>query len=133
MSYAGDDVSYSSPKATRDALSHLLAANGYSDEDLTKPDRIRNLEMVLDDYCDMKSLEHFPKLQSVCLIQQDIRRIQGLDRCMELERLLLNENSIERIEGLQNCRKLQKLYLPFNCIQEIGTSLAGLVELKVPG
>lgn len=131
MSYAGDDVSYSSPKATRDALSHLLAANGYSDEDLAKPDRIRNLEMVLDDYCDMKSLEHFPKLQSVCLIQQDIRRIQGLDRCMELERLLLNENSIERIEGLQNCRKLQKLYLPFNCIQEIGTSLAGLVELKV--
>ncbi|OLP97146.1 hypothetical protein AK812_SmicGene20561 [Symbiodinium microadriaticum] len=44
----------------KDALSHLLAANGYSDEDLAKPDRIRNLEMVLDDYCDMKSLEHFP-------------------------------------------------------------------------
>ncbi|CAJ1413480.1 unnamed protein product, partial [Effrenium voratum] len=99
--------------------------------DLNRPDNITSLEMVLDDYCCMRTLSYFPKLHSVCLIQQDMRKIEGLERCSELQRLLLNENAIEKIEGLQHCRKLQKLYLPFNCIKEIGDGLAGLENLEV--
>eukprot|EP00931_Biecheleriopsis_adriatica_P065110 TRINITY_DN39743_c0_g1_i1.p1 TRINITY_DN39743_c0_g1~~TRINITY_DN39743_c0_g1_i1.p1 ORF type:complete len:1541 (+),score=395.74 TRINITY_DN39743_c0_g1_i1:64-4686(+) len=115
----------------RDMLLHLCAANGIKEEDLKRPETVTSIEMVLDDYCDMRTLGNFPKLKSVCLIQQAIQKIDGLDRCTELERLLLNENSIEKLDGLQHCKALKKLYLSSNCIKEIGRGLSGLAQLEV--
>lgn len=130
MAYRGQPGDFSE-RDLKEGLLHLLAVNGFREEDLKTPERITNIEMVLDDYCCMRTLAHFPKLQSVSLIQQDIQKIEGLEYSPELQRLLLNENSIKKIEGLQNCLNLQKLYLPFNCIKEIGSGLAGLEQLEV--
>ncbi|CAE8736190.1 unnamed protein product [Polarella glacialis] len=117
--------------SAKEAFLHLCAANGLKEEDLARPEKVTSIEMVLDDYCCMETLENFPKLKSVVLIQQAIQKLEGLTTCIELERLLLNENLIEKVEGLQNCAKLKKLYLSTNNIKDIGNGLEGLRSLEV--
>mmetsp|Transcript_54162 Transcript_54162/g.128967 ORF Transcript_54162/g.128967 Transcript_54162/m.128967 type:complete len:1461 (+) Transcript_54162:95-4477(+) len=118
-------------KLREQALQSLCAANGIKEDEMRNPEKVTSIEMVLDDYCCMASLQYFPNLKSVVLIQQAISKIEGLDTCPHLERLLLNENCIQKIEGLEGCQKLKTLCLCTNAIQEIGDSLAGLTELSV--
>mmetsp|Transcript_85019 Transcript_85019/g.154917 ORF Transcript_85019/g.154917 Transcript_85019/m.154917 type:complete len:119 (-) Transcript_85019:1-357(-) len=88
-------------RAKKEAIAQLCHANGIREEDIQHPERVTNIEMVLDDYCCMGALKYFVNLKSVCLIQQAITTIEGLDSCPALERLLLNENRIKTIENLQ--------------------------------
>lgn len=115
----------------REALQQMFNANGIREEEVKHPERVTNIEMVLDDYCCMQSLKFFSNLKSVCLIQQAICKIEGLEWATGLERLLLNENRIEKVEGLSGCTKLKELHICINAIQELGTGLAGLMELEV--
>ncbi|CAK0831117.1 unnamed protein product, partial [Prorocentrum cordatum] len=128
---AGGEASGGGDAERREALMQMLHANGIKEEDTQRPERVTEIEMVMDDYCCMKALGYFVNLRSVCLIQQAITRLEGVDACPNLERLQLNENQIERIEGLQNCRRLKKLYLCTNSIDEIGDGLNGLDQLEV--
>lgn len=114
----------------RETFAQLCLANGIKDEDLRHPERVTQVEMVLDDFCCMETLAFFPNLKSVCLIQQDICKIDGLGNCQVLERLLLNENRIQKLEGLQNCSRLRQLFVCSNEIEEIGAGLEGLRELR---
>lgn len=116
---------------SREALAQLCSANGIREEDLQKPERITNLEMVLDDYNVMDTLRIFTHLRSVCLIQQAIMCIEGLDACPFLERLVLNENCITKVENLGSCSRLRQLHLSSNRITELGNGLQGLHDLEV--
>eukprot|EP00928_Gymnodinium_smaydae_P027750 TRINITY_DN21353_c3_g1_i1.p1 TRINITY_DN21353_c3_g1~~TRINITY_DN21353_c3_g1_i1.p1 ORF type:complete len:1571 (+),score=412.13 TRINITY_DN21353_c3_g1_i1:289-5001(+) len=114
----------------RAALQQLMQANGLKQEDLQNPDRVTHIEMVLDDYCCMQTLNLFPKLRYVCLIQQAIAKIEGLQKCQQLERLILNENRIQCLEGLNECVNLKQLCICTNEIDAIGAGLQGLSKLE---
>lgn len=128
---AADNDSSDRDPEPRAAFLQLCHANGLKEEDLLHPERVTHIEMVLDDYCCMRTLKHFSGLRSLCLIQQAIAKIEGLECCHNLERLLLNENCIKEIEGLENCTNLKQLFLCTNLIAELGSGLAGLKRLEV--
>lgn len=129
-SYANAASAAAEAQRSQISFQYLMVANGLTEEDLKQPDRVTSIEMVLDDYCCMKTLNIFTRLRSVCLIQQAISKIEGLDKCYELERLLLNENRITSLEGLGNCAALKQLHICTNAIEEIGNGLCGLVRLE---
>jgi len=118
-------------KEKKEALLQLCHANGIREEDISRPERVTHIEMVLDDYCCMIALKYFVNLKSVCLIQQAIVKIEGLESSPDLEKLVLNENKISKIEGLGSCHRLKSLYLCTNAITELGTGLGGLRQLEL--
>jgi Leucine-rich repeat (LRR) protein len=63
------------------------------------------------------------KLETLCLLNNKIERIEGLDNLRELKTLILDGNKIEKIEGLDNLVNLKVLSL-FN------NPLKGLKRIK---
>uniref|UniRef100_A0A8C4XE44 Leucine rich repeat containing 9 n=1 Tax=Erpetoichthys calabaricus TaxID=27687 RepID=A0A8C4XE44_ERPCA len=88
------------------------------------------LEMFFSGYPRMVGLSYFPKLKTLMLVGQSIRRIEGLDNCPLLRELWIIECQLTKIEGLQSCIQLQKLFLYDNKIGKID-NLDSLEKLEV--
>ena len=66
----------------------------------------------------IEGLEHFPKLRSLDLMDNNIKKIEGLDT-LKLEKLDLSFNKIGKIENLDKLSNLKELYLGYNHIENI--------------
>ncbi|KAI9104748.1 hypothetical protein DFS34DRAFT_575701 [Phlyctochytrium arcticum] len=67
----------------------------------------------------LAGFQHFPALQSMCIIAQDIDEIEALEACPSLEKLWICETGVTRIKNLQHLTELRELYLYGNRIQRI--------------
>lgn len=75
------------------------------------PRSIQHLEMVFYNYKEIKGLEFFPALTSLCLISQDILTMDGLQYCPNLEKLWICETQISKIENLDSLKNLKWLIM----------------------
>ena len=63
-------------------------------------------------YSKIESLEYFPNITELIIIQQDIQRIENLSCLVNLESLWINDNPhLTTIEGLHDLKQLKKLFL----------------------
>ncbi|KAI8910691.1 hypothetical protein DFJ77DRAFT_470723 [Powellomyces hirtus] len=107
----------------------VCAQNGISlTTFLNKPISITTIEMCFYnlDRITPATFFHFPHLTSLCIVTQDIDRIEGLTCLPLLEKLWICETGIEKIEGLEKCTELRELYLYSNRIKRI----EGLADCK---
>ena len=109
--------------------------NGFRDKDMSQPDKIEQIELVLEDFGRMNCISAFKNIKKLTLINVGISSIevpllinslQGLEECVKLEELCLNENSIVSLAGLSKCTNLRNLYISHNQI----SSTAGLQTLN---
>lgn len=74
-------------------------------------------------------LNYFPYLQYLCIVDQNITKIENLC-CPLLKELWISETKVSQIEGLQGLVELRKLYLYSNQIRRI-ENLDHLKNLEV--
>ncbi|CAF0783988.1 unnamed protein product [Adineta ricciae] len=101
---------------------------------------IQILEMFFSGLPRLISLQPFPNLFKLVIVNQNIEHIEGLDTCVNLRELWITECKLtvrtylvldyrNRIEGLSRCSRLQRLYLYANAITTI-EHLNGLQQLE---
>ncbi|UJR26994.1 hypothetical protein I4U23_008301 [Adineta vaga] len=90
---------------------------------------VQVLEMFFSGLPRLISLNPFPNLLKLVIVNQNIERIEGLDTCINLRELWITECKLTQIEGLSRCSHLQRLYLYANAITTI-EHLGSLQQLE---
>ncbi|XP_039597283.1 leucine-rich repeat-containing protein 9 [Polypterus senegalus] len=117
--------------ADEEILKELCVGNGILYDKVSQDgESVSVLEMFFSGYPRMVGLSYFPKLTTLMLVGQSIRRIEGLDNCPLLRELWIIECQLTKIEGLRSCAQLQKLFLYDNKIGKI-ENLDSLEKLEV--
>ncbi|CAF3540202.1 unnamed protein product [Adineta steineri] len=90
---------------------------------------VQVLEMFFSGLPRLITLQSFPNLIKLVIVNQNIERIEGLETCINLQELWITESKLTQIEGLNRCTHLQRLYLYANAIKTI-ERLDGLQRLE---
>ncbi|MCJ8731078.1 hypothetical protein PDJAM_G00191760 [Pangasius djambal] len=112
-------------------IKELCVCNGVSYEKVREDGSgVEALEAFFSGFPRMVGLSLFPRLVSLTIVGQNVRRIQGLDDCPRLGELWVAECQLTEISGLQKCVQLQKVFLYDNKISEM-SGLESLINLSV--
>ncbi|UPR04217.1 leucine-rich repeat domain-contataining protein [Chloropicon primus] len=116
----------------QETLTRVCTVNGLDQEEdlINNPGKIDMISMMFYNTTRIASLQFFPCLKKLQIIQQNLTSLEGLRECTQLEELWVVESSVDRIEFLENCTKLKKLYLYSNRIRRV-ENLSHLHELEV--
>ena len=90
--------------------------NGFTDKEWSNPDKIENIELVLEDMNKISVMCIFKNLKTLTLINLGIASIEGLEDLSKLENLCLNENLLTKLSGLSKCINLKSLHVSHNQI-----------------
>ncbi|XP_053088423.1 leucine-rich repeat-containing protein 9 isoform X1 [Pangasianodon hypophthalmus] len=112
-------------------IKELCVCNGVSYEKVREDGSgVEALEAFFSGFPRMVGLSLFPRLLSLTIVGQNVRKIQGLDDCPRLRELWVAECQLTEISGLQKCVQLQKLFLYDNKISEM-SGMESLINLSV--
>ena len=116
----------------QETLAAICSANGFDQEEdlVNNPGKIEMVSMMFYNTSRISSLQFFPCLKKLQIIQQNLTSLEGLRECTQLEELWVVESAVDRIEFLENCTKLKRLYMYSNRIRRV-ENLSHLHELEV--
>ena len=77
----------------------------------------------------MYGYQLFPNLTHLCIMNQNVRKIECLHRCPHLREIWVCETLVEKMEGFEKCKKIEHMYLYGNRISRI-ENLLHLSKLK---
>lgn len=93
------------------------------------PEKIQNIEIILETVSSLRSFEAFTHLVELSVVRCRVEKIEDISFLTRLKKLWLSENKISKIEGLDNCVSLEVMVLFNNNITKI-ENLSKLRSIK---